>query len=166
MNNLSKQEAEKRLASIETEVQQLRKIIEAPEIKSDKPAIERITSFEIACKELKIKTHKDAYRVLRMKNRKLLGGIPISKCDDAGLKLMIVIRALNEGWWPDWDDSNQKKWWNWFWMNRKNGFVFGDTTYGNVASTVGSRMCFHSEQLARSAATQKWIVSLYEEYMT
>ncbi len=165
MNNLSKQDAQKRLSSIEDEVKHLRKIIEAPEIKSNKPAIERITSFEIACKELKIKTHKDAYRVLRMKNRKLLGNIPISKCDDAGLKLMIVIRALNEGWWPDWNDSNQRKWWNWFWMDAKNGFAFSDTVNDSSDTCVGSRFCFHSEKLATDAAKTKWISDLYEEYM-
>lgn len=30
-------------------------------------------------------------------------------------KLVVITRALNEGWRPDWSNTNQPKWFNWWW---------------------------------------------------
>jgi hypothetical protein len=40
-------------------------------------------------------------------------------------KIKVIVRALNEGWKPDWNNSNQYKWYPWFYLNEPSGFRFG-----------------------------------------
>ena len=78
-------------------------------------------------------------------------------------KLFIIIRALNEGWEPNWQDSTEKKWYPYF--NLVSGFAFSSTNFGwaNSAARAGSRLCFKTEELARYAGTQ--FIELYKEYI-
>lgn len=64
-----------------------------------------------------------------------------------------IIPSLNEKWTPDWNNSNQRKWYCWFKYDG-SGFRFYDSRYGLVFSSVGSRLCFKSEELAVYAAKQ------------
>ena len=70
-------------------------------------------------------------------------------------QLKIIVRALNEGWKPDWNNSSQYKWYPWFHLN-KPGFQFDgagcDCSHTNASG--GSRLCFASEELARYAGKQ------------
>ena len=77
-------------------------------------------------------------------------------------KLCIIARALNEGWTPDWSDSNQYKYYPWFDMSSGSGLAFGG--YGNwrSGSGVGSRLCFLTSEDAKYAGTK--FKDLYEEY--
>lgn len=77
-------------------------------------------------------------------------------------QLKIIARALNEGWEPNYNDSNQRKWYPWFYLN-KPGFRLGACYYGNSAAAVGARLVFKSEELARYAATQ--FQGLYSDYL-
>lgn len=51
----------------------------------------------------------------------------------AGLKLEYCIKAINEGWRPDWSNKNQYKYYNWFEFKNGGWFLFsaggGDFTY-------------------------------------
>lgn len=77
-----------------------------------------------------------------------------SKDEIAYKKLKIIIRALNEGWEPDWAHSNEPKWFIWF--QYKPGFGFSDSGYVSwyTDTCVGSRLCFKSRELAEYAAEQ------------
>lgn len=79
-------------------------------------------------------------------------------------KLKLVARALNEGWEPDWSDSDQPKYYPWFNMERSasGGFSYNDCDHNWTYSTVGSRLCFKSADLAKYAGTQ--FKDLYEDY--
>jgi len=68
-------------------------------------------------------------------------------------KLKIITKALNEGWTPDWSNSNQYKWYPYFKMS---GFGFSGTLYDYSYTTadVGSRLCFKSSELAEYAGKQ------------
>jgi len=79
-------------------------------------------------------------------------------------KLKIVIKALNEGWVPDWNDTNQKKWYPWFSLT--SGFGFSGSLYfcTITCAGVGSRLCFKNEELATYAGTQ--FIDLYEQFLT
>lgn len=79
-------------------------------------------------------------------------------------KLKIIIRALNEGWVPDWNNSNQRKWAPWFEYS-SSGFRFHAAAYAltYTDSTGGSRLCFASEELAIYAAKQ--FVDLYNQFL-
>jgi hypothetical protein len=69
-------------------------------------------------------------------------------------KLKIICRALNEGWTPDWSDSSQPKYFPWFKYNSGFGFSITLCDYWYSATTVGSRLCFHSAELAEYAGKQ------------
>lgn len=82
----------------------------------------------------------------------------------AHYKLVIINQALNNGWKPDWSNTDERKWYPWFVM--KAGFGFSSPAYVTWFSRtgVGSRLCFQTEALAEYAG--KTFESLYQEYFT
>lgn len=105
--------------------------------------IERIKTFEDACVELGITTE-----------------IPFEFDDEQNsffdevvtrYKLSVIAKALQEGWKPDWKNSNEAKWYVWFKYKAVVGFVVYDAYYGRTDShsTVGSRLCFPTSELAK-----------------
>ena len=82
----------------------------------------------------RVKTYEDACRVLGIDNKTPeLPNIP--ERDRRGVtayyKLIIITRALNEGWEPDWKDGEQKKMVPYFYFDRENnttaGFAYAST---------------------------------------
>ncbi|WP_317899446.1 hypothetical protein [Aurantibacillus circumpalustris] len=72
----------------------------------------------------------------------------------AHAKVGIIAKALNEGWFPDFSNSNQVKYYPWLKYSPGVGFSCGVCVGDNADSGVGSRLCFKSEELARYAAEQ------------
>lgn len=85
--------------------------------------------------------------------------------ENAYHKLKVIIRVLNEGWKPNWDNSNQYKWYPWFYMN-KPGFRFGVAYFSRSRTTAfgGSRLCFSSEELAKYAGNQ--FLDIYKDFLS
>jgi hypothetical protein len=112
-----------------------------------------IKTFDDACEELGL-TQED---LLNIKNTDTPDEV-------AYKKLKIVIKAINQGWIPDWNNSNQRKWWPYFSLS--SGFGFSDAyySYDFANSTVGSRLCFESEEKATYTANQ--FLDLYKEFLT
>jgi hypothetical protein len=109
-----------------------------------KKVTDRIKSFEDACKELGISQ--------KVFNESIEYDAP----DEIAYKKMKLITiALNEGWQPNWDDSNERKWRPWFYLNSP-GFRFDGSGCGDTfsRSAGGSRLCFKSEELCNYAAKQ------------
>jgi hypothetical protein len=111
---------------------------------------DRVKSFEDACK--------------------VTGGDPESRGFTVGStdeiaykKLKTIISALNEDWKPDWNNSNEPKYYPWFYQNAP-GFRLHDVICGYTASCVGSRLCFKSRELAEYAVKQ--FFSLYKDFFT
>jgi len=79
-------------------------------------------------------------------------------------KIKVFTKALNEGWKPDWNDSNQPKYYPYFKMS-SGGFVFDGTYYGRSSAYAGnaSRLCFKSKELAEYAGKQ--FEKLYSDYI-
>ena len=84
-------------------------------------------------------------------------------------KLIIIARALNEGWAPDWKNEREGKAVPYFYFDRENntiaGFAFA-STYGApsiTSASFGSRLCFKTEALAEYAATQ--FEELWRDYI-
>jgi hypothetical protein len=65
----------------------------------------------------------------------------------------LVCLAFNEGWIPDWTNSNEYKYYPWFTMGSSSGVGFSYRDYGfwYSGSYVGSRLCFKSRDLAQYA---------------
>ena len=109
-----------------------------------------------------IKTFKDACNALDID--------PDAVCnkgdtlDEAAYKkLKIIAKAINQGWVPDWDNTNERKWFPWF--SLASGFGFDDSGYscGCSRTVVGSRLCFESEEKADYAGKQ--FTAIYEEFL-
>jgi hypothetical protein len=73
----------------------------------------------------------------------------------AQYKMSVIAEALNEGWTPDWNNGNERKWRVWFIMS-PSAFAFDDSfyDYSTADAGSGSRLCFKSEALAIYCAKQ------------
>jgi len=81
----------------------------------------------------------------------------------AAYKLMIIFLAINNGWRPDWSDSNQYKYFPWYRVLSSGfGFSYSDYFYGNADTIVGSRLCTDSSEKALYIAEQ--FKTEYQEY--
>jgi hypothetical protein len=120
---------------------------------------ERVKTFEDACKVLGLDPENlPVVEHLPEKDRKSIA---------AFYRLTIITRALNEGWEPDFSDWNQRKHWNWFYVETGavRGFSFATTDYVASYSTAyaGARLCFKTRKLATYAHEQ--FRDLYFEYL-
>lgn len=102
---------------------------------------ERVKSFEDACQVLGISTNVPDVKGLPRKHQKAIV---------ANYKLIIIAEALNEGWKPNWQDSDEYKYYPWFDMTNPAGV--GCSYAVNAASYAtahfGSRLCFKNRELA------------------
>lgn len=67
----------------------------------------------------RVKTYADACAVLGIEpmNETVLAKLGFTKDEIAYRKLKTIAEALNEGWRPDWANSNEYKYWPWFVYN-------------------------------------------------
>jgi len=85
----------------------------------------------------------------------------------AYVKLKLIAEALNEGWTPDWSNGEFDKWYPWFDMNDSSSagrFSFLVAAFRGSDSSVGSRLCFKSKDLATYAGTQ--FLDIYKDFFT
>ena len=84
--------------------------------------------------------------------------------DEKAYKLIkLLVKTLNEGWEPNWDDGDQCKYFPYFYMGGSSGFRFHDCGAWRSSSVVGSLLCFKSHELAEYAGKQ--FADLYKEFM-
>ena len=127
--------------------------------KTEGKITDRIKTFQDACRELSLQ--EDGFLSLTC-NQESMGGA--LKSIAAYSKLIIIAAALNEGWVPDWDNTNQKKWYAWFKMG--SGFGFSGTDCGSwcAGTDAGSRLCFKTAELAEYAGRQ--FTDMYQDFLT
>jgi len=118
----------------------------------------------------KIKSFEDACQVLCIKPDSVIPVFSINmdakiqKSSIAFVKLATIVKALNEGWEPDWTNHDQYKYFPWFRMDSA-GFAYASTNY-SVAYTYanfGSRLGFKTDALCDYAKEQ--FKELYVEYL-
>lgn len=86
---------------------------------------------------------------------------------NAFFKMNIIREVLNEGWTPDWNNSNEYKYYPWFKMGSSGGgggFSYHYCDYGRTLTCVGARLVFKSQALAVYAGNQ--FVEIYKDFMT
>ena len=85
-----------------------------------------------------------------------------------GYKLMIIYKAINDGWTPNWNDSSEWKYYPWFWVEASAalssgfGFSVSHYYYAYTHTHVGSRLCTNSSEKALYIA--KTFQQEYKEY--
>jgi hypothetical protein len=115
----------------------------------------------------RVKTFEDACGVLGID---LIAFVDDDSAPDesAYIQLKTIAKALNEGWTPDWNNDEEYKYYPWFEMQKTksnpSGFRLDGVGYDYAYSIVGSRLCFHSRELAEYAAKQ--FQDLYKQFFT
>lgn len=102
---------------------------------------DRVKSFEDACQVLGISTNVPEVKGLPRKHQKAI---------IANYKLIVIAEALNEGWKPNWQDSDEYKYYPWFDMSNPAGVGYSNThlAASNTTANFGSRLCLKNRELA------------------
>lgn len=120
----------------------------------------------------RVKTYEDACKVLGVEpineqNAKAQG---FRSDEIARRKLETIAAALNEGWKPDWNNTDQYKYYPYFYIqeNAKGKGSAGlscasPTAAAHTDAYIGSRLCFYASRLARYAGNQ--FTDLYEQIL-
>lgn len=115
----------------------------------------------------RVKSYADACKVLGIEpmdedSMKAQGFRPD---EIARRQLETITEALNEGWKPNWADTDEYKFYPWFYIEVSEvqteganfgalaGLSYAYSHYAAAASTayIGSRLCFHDRETARYA---------------
>ena len=83
--------------------------------------------------------------------------------ENACRMLKEIIKVKNKGWVPDWNKSNQYKYYPWFYMTAGSGFSLYAVDYGSTGTVVGARLVFQSEELAKATAIE--FLPIYKKLM-
>lgn len=121
--------------------------------------MDRIKSFEDACAD----QGYDPKKALPYANPNGPQN-SLERSANADMKLKIIAQALREGRKADWNNSNEAKWFAVFKWDKKNsgfGFSISDCDCGFASSRVGSRLCFHTSELAEYFGKQ--FIDLHNE---
>lgn len=102
---------------------------------------DRVKSFEDACQVLGISTNVPEVKGLPRKHQKAI---------IANYKLIVIAEALNEGWKPNWQDSDEYKYYPWFDMSNPAGVGYSNTASAasDTDAAFGSRLCLKNRELA------------------
>ena len=140
---------------------------------SGKKLLENLFGKKVFVKDIKerVKTLDDAIEILGEDDKDV---IDYRRMQSMGLQphilgnqeLIIITKALNEGWKADWHNGIWDKWFNYFNMSSSSSgrFSFDDSVVRDSVSDCGSRLCFKSKELAQYAATQ--FLDIYQKTFT
>lgn len=115
---------------------------------------EKVRTFENACEVLGI--DKVEFGITGLDEDK--------ESIEAYSKLVIIAKALNEGWQPDWNDGNQYKYVPYFKHNPGFGLSFGGYDGWLSSAFVCFRLCFKTKELAEYAAIQ--FADIYNSFLS
>jgi hypothetical protein len=118
-----------------------------------KPVTESIKTFEDACKVLGIEKISIGSEGLDEDEASII----------AYAKLTIVIKVLNEGWKPNWQDATENKYYPYFRDNSGVGLSFDAVDYWAANAFIGSRLCLKSRELAEYAGKQ--FEDIYKQFL-
>lgn len=100
-----------------------------------------------------VKSYEDACQVLgitsELPDLSIVQDEKIRKSTAAFIKLSVIIKALNEGWEPDWNDRSQYKYYPCFYMDSA-GLACANTDYAvtDTDASVGSRLGCKTDAMA------------------
>lgn len=135
-----------------------------------------VEEIEVAEPYDNVKSYEDACRVLGVEpmDEQAMTAAGFRADEIARRKLETVTAALNDGWKPDWNDTDQYKYVPWFWIKPRPGQTSAGlacaSTHDAPSSTsasFGSRLCFKNAAVARYAAnqfTELYALILVENY--
>lgn len=125
-----------------------------------------ITPDEI---NVKVDSYEAALEFLGRENNACMCGIPEkhAKAMVAMYKLITIAEAWNkaDNFVPDYDNTNQYKWFPWFQKRGTAGFVFAYTYHAASAANayIGSRLCFSTSE--RTEQFGKQFIDLWNDFL-
>jgi hypothetical protein len=132
-----------------------------------------VSEEEVKDIRCKVKTYEDACSILGVEpiNEEELKANGFREDEIARRKLEAITEALNEGWKPSWNDTEEYKYYPWFYIepNKHYGAAAGlSCAYTSYAASaayayIGSRLCFKTSKLAKHAADT--FTELYEKIL-
>ncbi len=109
----------------------------------------------------RIKTFEDAMNETGRPNVPDFSNLPedMRRYFAALYAMTVIAEALNEGWKADWSDSDQCKYFPWFWWDNSlspSRFAFRGTAYRHSSASAGdcSRLCFKTRAIAQYCGQQ------------
>ncbi len=150
MKTIDKANARKELVALQERVDALKSIIDSPI-----NPMECIKTYNDACEHLGVDPNELPFKSPSNADQEAI---------NANWKMWRIAKALNGDWEPNWNDSNEYKYFPYFNM-KSAGVGFSITYYGHwtALTTVGSRLCFKSRELAEYAGTQ--FADIYKKIM-
>jgi hypothetical protein len=124
--------------------------------KTNPKDIKRVRNYADACAVLGVEPIVD----------EVLQKLGFTKDEIAYRKLKTIGEALNEGWRPDWTNSNEYKYWPWFVYNQHSagfGCAYSIHTATHTYTYICSRLCFKTLELAAYAG--KTFEGLYNDFL-
>lgn len=125
-----------------------------------------ITPDEI---NVKVDSFEAALEYLGRENNACMCGIPDkhAKAMVAMYKLITIAEAWNkaDNFIPDYDNTNQYKWFPWFQKRGTAGFVYAYTynTASHANAPIGSRLCFSTSERAEQFGKQ--FIDLWNDFL-
>ena len=120
----------------------------------------RVESYEEACERVGVEPLTEE----RIK------ALELRPDEVAQKKLEVIAAALNDGWSPDWNDTNQYKYYPYFYIEPRKHGAHAGLSYANTLTAasatnaiIGSRLCFNDPETARYAGKQ--FTELYEQLL-
>lgn len=157
-------------------------IVEPEQAQDNRPVIERIKSYEDACRELGIKPIDT-----RVSNQ--VGDLILDDNTITYMKLRTIVDALNEGWKPEFT-KDEYRWYPWFFLYTKEeldymedsekkerrmidtgdyqteyagfGSAYSSPAPSNTYAYIGTRLCLKSSELAVYCGKQ--FIKLWADY--
>ena len=123
-------------------------------MKNKKTISQKVTSYESACKLLKVnpKTLPVVDKLDKVEQKRIL----------AYHKLTIIAKALNEGWKLNWNNKDEYKYYPYFYYEG-NAFCYCVSYFIGCYCSVGSALVYKNSELAKYAGIK--FKKLYNDYM-
>lgn len=134
--------------------------------------LQAVTAAEPKDITKRVKSYADACAVLGIEpmNEEVLVKLGFTGEEIARRKVGTITEALNEGWVPNWNDTDEYKYYPYFYIEPNNygasaGLSYAATHYALTAAyaRLGSRLCFKTSALARYAG--ETFTELYTQFL-
>lgn len=133
--------------------------------KEFKPTLEKLIGKDVLKLSImdRVKTLEDALELVDVSDEMMLFvttlySDPHLKAASEQAKMEIIIEALNEGWEPDWSNSNETKYYPWLEFRPGVGWAFDDFIGRRTVADCGSRLAYRTRELAEYGAKQFQVV--------
>lgn len=137
------------------------------EIDQEKSTFERIVFKEVK-KDIaeRVKSVEDAIKELgendtEVRDYRYLQSSGVSKHIIGYQGAVVFCKALNEGWVPNWDDTNEYKYYIW-WDLRNDNLSCGNCSFRYFSGYTSSRLHFKNKTLAQHAGK---FPEIFKDYM-